>query len=146
MASSLVLCAIPSMAQIANSVTFDAPSDFYVGNAKTPAGSYRVTQPEPDDNLLSIEDGSGSHWAFVECVIAHPETPHASERCRFQQIRQRRVSECHLGRRTEIRDADFALEGGTKMRPKLRPLKNTRCPPRALATVVTKPAPLARFR
>jgi hypothetical protein len=77
MASSLVLCAIPSMAQIANSVTFAAPSAFYAGNAKMPAGSYRVTQPEPDDNLLSIEDASGSHWAFVECVIAHSETPHA---------------------------------------------------------------------
>ncbi len=77
MASSLVLCAIPSMAQIANSVTFHAPSPFYAGNAKMPAGSYRVTQPEPDDNLLSIEDASGSHWAFVECVIAHSETPHA---------------------------------------------------------------------
>ncbi len=27
-----VLCAIPAMAQIANSVTFDAPSAFYAGN------------------------------------------------------------------------------------------------------------------
>jgi len=34
-----VLCAIPTMAQIANSVTFDAPSAFYAGNAKMPAGS-----------------------------------------------------------------------------------------------------------
>jgi hypothetical protein len=51
MASSLVLCAIPSMAQIANSATFDAPSAFYAGNAKTPAGSYRVTQPNADDSL-----------------------------------------------------------------------------------------------
>jgi len=40
-----VLCAIPAMAQIANSVTFDAPSAFYAGNAKMPAGSYRLTQP-----------------------------------------------------------------------------------------------------
>jgi hypothetical protein len=76
MASSLVLCAIPSMAQIANRVTFDAPSAFYAGNVKIPAGSYRMTQPEPNGNLLLIE-ASGSHWAFVECVIAHSETPHA---------------------------------------------------------------------
>ena len=60
-----VLCAVPSVAQITNSVTFDAPSAFYAGNAKMPAGSYTVTQPEPDDNLLLIEDAGGSHSASV---------------------------------------------------------------------------------
>jgi hypothetical protein len=54
-----MLCAIPSMAQISNRVTFDAPSVFYAGNAKLPAGSYTVTQPDPDNNLLLIEDASG---------------------------------------------------------------------------------------
>jgi hypothetical protein len=85
MAPSLVLCAIPSMAQIANRVTFDAPSAFYAGNAKIPAGSYRMTQPEPNGNLLLIEDASGSHWAFVECVIAHSETPHAQSDVTFNK-------------------------------------------------------------
>jgi len=54
-----VLCAIPTIAQITNSVKFDAPSAFYAGNAKMPAGSYTVTQPNADDNLLLIEDASG---------------------------------------------------------------------------------------
>ncbi|HWZ79123.1 MAG TPA: hypothetical protein VNX87_21445 [Candidatus Sulfotelmatobacter sp.] len=85
MAPSLVLCAIPSMAQIANRVTFDAPSAFYAGNAKIPAHSYRMTQPEPNGNLLLIEDASGSHWAFVECVIAHSETPHAQSDVTFNK-------------------------------------------------------------
>lgn len=40
-----VLCAIPTMAQIAHSITFDAPSVFYASNAKMPAGHYTVTQP-----------------------------------------------------------------------------------------------------
>jgi len=84
-APSLVLCAIPSMAQIANRVTFDAPSAFYAGNAKIPAHSYRMTQPEPNGNLLLIEDASGSHWAFVECVIAHSETPHAQSDVTFNK-------------------------------------------------------------
>src|SRR5438876_7816589 len=65
-----VLCAIPTMAQIPNKVTFDAPSAFYAGNAKLPAGSYAVTQPNADDNLLLIEDVSGSHSVFVEYVAA----------------------------------------------------------------------------
>src|SRR5712691_7194348 len=80
-----VLWAIPTMAQITNSVKFDAPSAFYAGNAKMPAGSYTVTQPEPDDNLLLIEDANGSHSAFVEYVIAHSETPHAQSDVTFNK-------------------------------------------------------------
>jgi hypothetical protein len=79
------LCAIPTMAQITNSVKFDAPSAFYAGNAKMPAGSYTVTQPEPGDNLLLIEDASGSHSAFVEYVIVHSETPHAQSDVTFNK-------------------------------------------------------------
>jgi hypothetical protein len=71
-----VLCAIPTMAQIANRVTFDAPSVFYVGNAKMPAGSYSASQPNADDNLLLIEDANASHSAFVEYVVAPSDTPH----------------------------------------------------------------------
>ena len=72
-----VLCAIPSMAQITNSVKFDAPSAFYAGNAKMPAGSYTVSQPNADDNLLLIEDANGSHSAFVEYEVVSSDTPHA---------------------------------------------------------------------
>jgi hypothetical protein len=79
------LCAIPTMAQITNSVKFDAPSAFYAGNAKMPAGSYTVTQPEPGDNLLLIEDASGSHSAFMEYVIVHSETPHAQSDVTFNK-------------------------------------------------------------
>jgi hypothetical protein len=80
-----VLWAIPTMAQITNSVKFDAPSAFYAGNAKMPAGSYTVTQPNADDNLLLIEDASGSHSAFVEYVIAHSETPNAQSDVTFNK-------------------------------------------------------------
>jgi hypothetical protein len=65
------------MAQISNRVTFDAPSAFYAGNAKMPAGSYTVSQPDPDDKLLLVEDASGSHSVFVEYVDASSNTPHA---------------------------------------------------------------------
>jgi hypothetical protein len=71
-----MLFAIPAMAQITNRVTFDAPSAFYAGNAKMPAGSYTVTQPDPDFNLLLIEDASGSHSVFVEFQDSSSNTPH----------------------------------------------------------------------
>jgi hypothetical protein len=71
-----VLYAIPGMAQITNQVKFDVPFEFYAGNAKMPAGSYTVSQPNPDDNLLLIESASGSHSVFVEYEVGFPTTPH----------------------------------------------------------------------
>jgi hypothetical protein len=81
----LALCAIPSMAQITNQVTFDAPSAFYAGNAKMPAGSYRVTQPDDNSDLLLIEDTNGSHSAFVEYEIVSLSTPHVQSDVTFNK-------------------------------------------------------------
>ena len=74
-----VVCAIPSTAQIINQVKFDVPFEFYAGNAKMPAGSYTVSQPNPDDNLLLIEKASGSPSVFVEYVLdsTSSDTAHA---------------------------------------------------------------------
>ncbi len=80
-----VLFAIPAMAQITTRVTFDAPSAFYAGNAKMPAGSYSVTQPNDNENLLLIEDASGSHSAFVEYVVTSSETPHTQSDVTFNK-------------------------------------------------------------
>ena len=80
-----VLCAIPTMAQIANKVTFDAPSAFYAGNAKMPAGSYTVTQQDADSSLLLIEDAGGSHSAFVEYVVAPTDTPRPQTNVTFNK-------------------------------------------------------------
>jgi hypothetical protein len=80
-----VLCVIPSMAQITNSVKFDAPSAFYAGNAKMPAGSYTVTQPDADANLLLIESGNGSHSVFVEYEVVSSNTSHAQTDVTFNK-------------------------------------------------------------
>jgi hypothetical protein len=57
-------------------VTFDAASAFYAGNAKMPAGSYTVTQPDADDNVLLIEDATGSHSVFAEHEVTSSGTRH----------------------------------------------------------------------
>jgi hypothetical protein len=80
-----VLCAIPSMAQIVNQVNFDAPSAFYAGNAKMPAGQYTVTQPDVDSNLFLIEDAGGSHSAFVEYEVRTSDTPHSQTDVTFNK-------------------------------------------------------------
>jgi hypothetical protein len=80
-----VLCAIPSMAQIDNGVTFDAPSAFYAGNAKMPAGSYRLTQPVTDAHLLLLESADGSHSVFVEYEVVSSDTPHGQSDVTFNK-------------------------------------------------------------
>ena len=85
MALLSVVYAIPTMAQISTKVTFDAPSAFYAGNAKMPAGSYTATQPNIDDNLLLIEDAGGSHSVFVEFVVAPSDTPQAQTDVTFNK-------------------------------------------------------------
>jgi hypothetical protein len=85
MALLSVMYAIPTMAQISTKVTFDASSAFYAGNAKLPAGSYAATQQNVDDNLLLIEDASGSHSVFVEFVVAPSDTPQAQTDVTFNK-------------------------------------------------------------
>ena len=63
---AFLLIAIPAVAQIENGVTFDAPFAFYAGDAKMPAGSYRVTQPDANSGVLLLEDANGSHSKIVE--------------------------------------------------------------------------------
>jgi hypothetical protein len=79
------LCAIPTMAQITTQVTFNAPSAFYAGNAKLPAGSYTVSQPDQDNSLLLIEDANGVHSVFVEYVVASADTPQAHNNITFKK-------------------------------------------------------------
>jgi hypothetical protein len=80
-----VLCGIPTMAQITNRITFDAPSGFYVANAKMPAGHYTVTQPDPDDSILLIEDSDRSHSVFVEFEIVPSDSPHSQNDVTFNK-------------------------------------------------------------
>lgn len=80
-----VLCAVPCLAQIAHSVQFEAPSAFYAGNAKMPAGNYRVTQPDPDTNLLLLEDADRSHSVFVEYEVSSSDTPHTQTDVTFNK-------------------------------------------------------------
>ena len=80
-----VLCAIPTMAQITHNITFDAPSAFYVGNAKMPAGHYTVTQPDPNDNILLIEDSDSSHSAFVDFEIVPSDSLHTRSDVTFNK-------------------------------------------------------------
>ena len=74
MSMLLLLSAIPAMAQIDNSVTFQASFAFYAGNAKLPPGTYTVRQPDDNADLLLIESADGAHSVFVEYVADGSDT------------------------------------------------------------------------
>lgn len=107
-----VLCAIPVMAQITNRITFDAPSAFYVANAKMPAGHYTVTQPDADDSILLIEDSDSSHSVFVEFEVVSSDSPHSQNDVTFNKYGQTEfLSDLWIqGRKSEMHVLPSKLE------------------------------------
>src|ERR1700674_4042868 len=85
MSMVFLFCAIPVMAQIDNRVTFEVPFAFYAGNAKMPAGSYTVTQPDRNAELLLLESADGSHSVFVEYVPGKSDTPASKTEITFNK-------------------------------------------------------------
>jgi hypothetical protein len=79
-----LLAVAPAAAQIDNALTFDAPFAFYAGNAKMPAGSYRVTQPDITAQLLLIESADASHSAFLDYVPVIAPTPASKSEITFK--------------------------------------------------------------
>jgi len=80
-----LLSAISAMAQVDNRLTFQAPFAFYAGNAKLPAGSYTVTQPDDNAELLLIESADRSHSVFVEYVADGSDTPPSKTEITFSK-------------------------------------------------------------
>jgi hypothetical protein len=72
----LLTFAMFARAQITNEITFETSFPFYAGNAKMPAGSYRVTPVQEEARLLLIEDATGSHSVYVEFAPTHADNPH----------------------------------------------------------------------
>jgi hypothetical protein len=71
-----LLSVLPLAAQIANGVDFTTSFPFYAGNAKLPAGSYKITQSDMDESILQIQSNDGVHSALVEFIPTHSAQPH----------------------------------------------------------------------
>jgi len=71
-----LLSVIPLTAQIVNGVDFTASFPFYAGNAKMPAGSYKITQSDMDESILQIQSKDGVHSALIEFIPTHSAQPH----------------------------------------------------------------------
>jgi hypothetical protein len=71
-----LLSVMPLAAQIDNGVNFTTSFSFYVGNAKMPAGSYKITQSDMDVSILQIQSNDGVCSAFIEFLPMHSAQPH----------------------------------------------------------------------
>jgi hypothetical protein len=71
-----LLSVMPLAAQIINGVDFTTSFPFYAGNAKMPAGSYKVTESDMDESILQIQSNDGVHSALVEFIPTHSAQPH----------------------------------------------------------------------
>ena len=67
-----LLSVMPLAAQVAHSlvtsVVFTAPFPFYAGNVKLPAGSYRITEPNENADIVVIRNIAGTKGEFIPFI------------------------------------------------------------------------------
>ena len=80
-----LLSVMPLTAQIVNGVDFTTSFPFYVGNAKMPAGSYKITQSDMDASILQIQSKDGVHSALIEFIPTHSAQPHPQSDVTFHK-------------------------------------------------------------
>jgi hypothetical protein len=80
-----LLSVVPLAAQIANGVDFTSAFPFYVGNAKLPAGTYKITQSDTDTSILQIQSNDGTHSAFIDFTPTYSAQPHPHSDVTFQK-------------------------------------------------------------
>ena len=81
-----LLSVMPLAAQMMdNGVTFTAPSPFYAGDVKLPAGNYRVVQPNPDADVLQIENRDDLGSVFVDFEPTVSTQPHRNSAVTFEK-------------------------------------------------------------
>ena len=80
-----LLSAMPLAAQIVDGVDFTTSFPFYVGNAKMPAGSYKITPSENDESILQIQSTDGARSALIDFLPTHSEQPHPQSDVTFHK-------------------------------------------------------------
>ena len=84
-----LLSAIPLAAQVANSVVtrvvFTAPFPFYAGTVKLPAGSYIITEPNENANVVLIRNSAGTKGEFINFIPTSSLNPQKETDVTFQR-------------------------------------------------------------
>jgi hypothetical protein len=80
-----LLSVLPLAAQIDNSVNFTTTFPFYAGDAKLPAGHYRVFQPDMGFEILRIQNIDEPRSAFVDFTPTQSLQPHRKSAVSFEK-------------------------------------------------------------
>ena len=84
-----LLSVIPLAAQVANSlvysVDFTAPFPFYAGNVKLPAGSYRITEPNENADIVLIRNIAGTKGELIYFTPTSSVNPQKENDVTFQK-------------------------------------------------------------
>jgi hypothetical protein len=80
-----LLSVLPLAAQIESGVDFKTSFPFYAGDAKLPAGNYRVSQPEMGDEILQIQNLDLSRSVFVDFTPTESVQPHRNSAVSFEK-------------------------------------------------------------
>jgi hypothetical protein len=80
-----LLSVLPLAAQIDTGVDFTTSFPFYAGNAKLPAGNYRVSQPDMDVEILRIQNIDEPKSAFVDFIPTQSVQPHRGSAVSFEK-------------------------------------------------------------
>jgi hypothetical protein len=80
-----LLSVMPLVAQIDNSVDFTTSFPFYAGEAKLPAGNYRVFQPDLGGDILRIQNLDNSRSIFVDFTPTESLQPHRDTAVSFDK-------------------------------------------------------------
>jgi hypothetical protein len=84
-----LLSVMPLVAQVASSavssVVFTAPFPFYAGTVKLPAGSYRITEPNENTNVVLIRNSAGTKGEFINFIPRSSLDPQKETDVTFQK-------------------------------------------------------------
>ena len=80
-----LLSVMPLAAQIDNGVDFTTSFPFYAGDAKLPAGNYRVSQPDMDVQILRIQNIDKPQSTFVDFIPTQSLQPHRNSAVSFEK-------------------------------------------------------------
>jgi hypothetical protein len=84
-----LLSVMPLAAQVANSVVnrvvFTAPFPFYAGTVKLPAGSYIITEPNENTNVVLIRNSAGTKGEFINFIPTSSLDPQKENDVTFQK-------------------------------------------------------------
>jgi hypothetical protein len=84
-----LLSVMPLAAQVANSVVnrvvFTAPFPFYAGTVKLPAGSYTITEPDENTNVVLIRNSADTKEEFINFIPTSSLHPQKETDLTFQK-------------------------------------------------------------